>query len=92
VGHGGADGGGGIAVDTATGNMLITNSIDNTVTILGPTDRVIATIPIGLDPFGATADPVRHRFHIALRNGNNVVSLNDSFRDNFTGYLPLVRR
>ena len=48
IGHGGSNGGG-IAVDTATGNVLITNSVDGTVTLINPADEVCTTLPVG-DP------------------------------------------
>ena len=34
IGHGGDDGGGGIVVDTATGNVLFTNTTDGTATMI----------------------------------------------------------
>jgi YVTN family beta-propeller protein len=92
LGHGGSDGGGGIAVDTATGNVLFTNSADNSVTIVSRTDRVIKTMYVGLDPFGATADPVTRRFHVALRLGNNVINIDDSVSDPYRSYVPMLLR
>jgi YVTN family beta-propeller protein len=92
IGHGGANGGGGIAVNTATGNVLITNSVEGTVTIVSPADLVTATLPVGLDPFAATADPDRHRFHVVLRNGNNIITLDDGVPAYSRVLLPLISR
>lgn len=92
LGHGGDDGGGGIAVDTATGNVLFTNSAENTVTIIGRNNHVLKTMYVGLDPFGATANPNTRVFHVALRLGNNVINIPDTLSDPYRSYLPLIAR
>jgi YVTN family beta-propeller protein len=73
VGDGGEDGGGGVAVDLATSNVFVTNSAANTVSILsGLTDTVIATLPTGLNPFGAAADPVTRRVFVVNRDSHDL--------------------
>ena len=84
IGHGGDDGGGGIAVDTATGNVLFTNTTDGTATIIDAGNTVRATRALGLDPFGAAASPVLRRFWAGLRMGNNVVAVPDSWGIGYT--------
>jgi len=80
IGNGGGDGGGGVAVDTATGNVFFTNSRDNTVSVIGGTSNtVVATLPVGLDPFGAAVDPTNRRVYIGNRTGNNVTVLLDTY-------------
>ena len=58
IGDGGDDGGGGLAVNSATGNVFITNSVANNVSVIGgASDRVLMTIPVGYNPFGDGVDP-----------------------------------
>jgi YVTN family beta-propeller protein len=80
IGDGGEDGGGGVAVDGATSNVLITNSAANTVSVIsGATDAVIATLPTGLSPFGAAADPVTRRVFVVNRDSNDLSVFYDGF-------------
>ncbi len=80
IGDGGEDAGGGVAVDTATSNVFITNSRANTVSVIsGLNDTVIATLPTGRDPFGAAVDPLARRVYIVNRRSSDVTVLQDSF-------------
>jgi YVTN family beta-propeller protein len=80
VGEGGNDGGGGVAVDGATSNVFFTNSVANTVSVIsGTTDAVVATLPAGLSPFGAGADPVTRRVFVANRDSNDLSVYFDGF-------------
>ncbi len=80
IGNGGADGGGGVTVDTTTGNAFITNSYDNTVSVIsGTSNAVIATIPVGLNPFGAAVDPVTKRVFVGNRDSNNLYAILDTY-------------
>jgi YVTN family beta-propeller protein len=72
IGNGGRDGGGGIAIDTATGNAFFTNSVANTVSVIGGnSNAVVATVPVGANPFGAAADSVTRRVFVGNRDSNN---------------------
>jgi YVTN family beta-propeller protein len=80
IGDGGDDGGGGVAVDEATSNVFFTNSAANTVSVIsGTTDTVIATLPTGLSPFGAAADPVTQRVFVVNRDSNDITAIWDTF-------------
>ncbi len=80
IGDGGEDAGGGVAVDTATSNVFITNSRANTVSVIsGLTDTVIATVPTGRDPFGVAVDPLTRRVYIVNRRSSDLTVLQDSF-------------
>ena len=80
VGNGGGDGGGGVAVDTTTGNVFFTNSLDNTVSVIsGISDSVIATIPVGLNPFGVAVDPITKRVFVGNRDSNNLYAILDTY-------------
>ena len=78
IGNGGEDGGGGVAVNSATGNVFITNSEANTVSVIGGADdRVIMTIPVGFNPFGDGVDPKTGRVFVANRNSGDVTVFKD---------------
>ena len=78
IGDGGEDGGGGVAVNTTTANVFFTNSLADTVTVIsGSTDRVIGTLPVGANPFGAGVDPGTGRVFVANRNSGDVSVFND---------------
>jgi len=80
VGDGGEAGGGGVVVDTATGNAFFTNSRADTVTVVGgEVDRVIATAPTGSNPYGAAADPGTMKVFIGNRDSRNVTVLPDTY-------------
>jgi len=78
IGAGGADGGGGVVVNTATGNAFFTNSLANTVSVIsGTTNAVIATVPVGGNPFGIGVDPVTGRVFVGNRSTNDVSVFQD---------------
>jgi YVTN family beta-propeller protein len=81
IGEGGADGGGGVAVNTentAIGNVFITNSAADTVSVIsGVNNQVTATIPVGGNPFGAAVDSVTGRVFVANRNSDDVSVFKD---------------
>lgn len=80
VGNGGDDGGGGIAVNTQTGNVFFTNSTSNTVSVINSTThQVIATLSAGSIPFGAAADPVTGKVFVGNKGSNNLAVLDDTF-------------
>jgi YVTN family beta-propeller protein len=80
IGEGGEAGGGGVVVDVATGNVFFTNSNSDTVSVVGgAVDRVIATVPVGANPYGAAADPVTKRVYIGNRDNHNVTLLPDTY-------------
>ena len=73
IGEGGEDGGGGVAINTTNGHVFFTNSLANTVSVLdGATNGVIATVPVGANPFGIAVDPGTGRVFVADRNSNDV--------------------
>jgi YVTN family beta-propeller protein len=82
IGEGGGDGGGGVAVNTATGNTFFTNSLDGTLSVIsGVLDAVIATVATGDDPFGVGVDPLRRIVYVGNRAGNSVIAIEDKFTD-----------
>jgi YVTN family beta-propeller protein len=80
IGDGGEAGGGGVVVDTATGNAFFTNSRANTVSVIdGAADRVIATVVVGSNPYGIAADPITKRVFVGNRDSHNVTVLLDTY-------------
>ena len=78
IGEGGTDGGGGLAVNTTTGNVFITNSAANTVSVIGGAGNlVIDTIPVGLNPFGAGVDPGTGHVFVANRSSGDLSVFKD---------------
>ncbi len=58
VGRGGPDGGGGIAVNALTHRVYVTNSLDDSLSILdGQSLTVKSTVPVGDNPMAVTVDP-----------------------------------
>jgi YVTN family beta-propeller protein len=80
IGNGGEAGGGGVAVDMATGNAFFTNSLANTISVVGgATDRVIGTAQAGSNPYGVAADPETKRVFAGNRGSHDVTVLLDGY-------------
>jgi YVTN family beta-propeller protein len=80
VGNGGTNGGGGMAVNEATGHIFVTNSQDDTVTVLDAgTLMTLATIPAGDDPMPVAIDPWIAWVYIGNRGSNTIAALPDTY-------------
>ncbi len=80
VGVGGPDGGGGLVVNPATGNVFVSNSADNTVSVIdGDTLRVVHTITTARDPFAMAVNPSRYLVYVAHRQGNVLSYIGDVY-------------
>jgi YVTN family beta-propeller protein len=80
IGSGGSDGGGGVAVDPATGNTFFTNSLSNTVSVIGGnSNAVVATVPVGINPFGIAADSVTRYVFVGDRVTNDLWVIPDTY-------------
>jgi len=78
VGHGGSDGGGGIVANPSRNHIFVTNSAENSISVIdGVTDTVAWTIyhpAVYLqDPFGIAVDHTLNMVYVVNRTGNNVV-------------------
>lgn len=69
---GGANGGGGVAVNPTTGHVFFTNSAAGTITVVNAMQQILSTQGIGTDPFGAAVDPVSGYAYVALRSANSL--------------------
>lgn len=73
VDQGGADGGGGLAVNPATNRIYMTNAASNTVSIInGWTNEVQVTVSVGVDPYGVAANPVTGLIYTVNRAGSTL--------------------
>jgi YVTN family beta-propeller protein len=81
IGEGGDDAGGGVVVNPTTLNVFFTNSLANSVSVVsGMSDQVIATEPVGLDPFGIAVDGSTGQVFVGNRASNNLNVFPDIFR------------
>jgi YVTN family beta-propeller protein len=72
--------GGGLATNAATGNVFVTNSLDDTVSVIGGgSDTVITTLAVGDDPFAIAVDPATRRVYVGNRADNTVSAFEDTF-------------
>jgi len=76
---GGSNGGGGVAVNTGSGNAFFTNSLSGTVSVIGgPSNRVIARLPTGVDPFAIAVDSMKGQVYVGDRAGNRIFVFADA--------------
>jgi len=80
IGNGGPNGGGGVAADSATGNVFFTNSQANSVSVVsGLTNAVVGTVPVGQHPFGAAVNPKTKQVFIGNGVSNDIYVLLDAY-------------
>ena len=61
----------GIAFDSASNELFVTNFHDNTVSVISlKTNTTVATIPVGLNPTGIAYDPVNNEIFVADYTSN----------------------
>src|SRR5919112_1991383 len=78
----------GIAVDPNTNRIYVSNSNNNTVSVIdGATNRVIGDpIPVGEGPFGIAVDPNTNRIYVSnYFSDNNTVSVIDGATNRVIG-------
>jgi YVTN family beta-propeller protein len=79
VGNGGSNGGGGIAVNPATQHVFVSNSQDDTATVLhGGTLAQLRVIATGADPFPVAVDAGRNAAYIGNRGGDTITGVTDA--------------
>lgn len=80
VGNGGADGGGGIAVNPNTGHVFVTNSQDDSVSIFdGNTNMLLDTAPVGDDPQCVAVDAGLGYAFVGNRASDSITSVPDAY-------------
>lgn len=78
IGVGGEDGGGGVAANPATGHTWFTNSLSNSVSVVGASNTLLATFATGQSPFGVDVDPGTGRVYVVNRDSNDVTMVADT--------------
>ncbi|MDQ1301633.1 MAG: hypothetical protein QG637_1555, partial [Chloroflexota bacterium] len=74
------NGGGGLAVNPVTGHVFVTNGTTSVVDVIsGDTFNVLATVPVGLNPFGNAVDPSTGRVYVVNRDANTISTFSDRF-------------
>jgi len=77
---------------TRAQNAYITNLVSNTVSVINTaTDTVIATIPVGLAPFGVAVSPDGSKVYITHENIFGTVSVIDTARTTVIATIPVGR-
>lgn len=81
VSSGGRDGGGGVAINTATDHVIVTNSESNSISIIdgSETERLLATVPVGRNPYGVAVNPTTGRIYVGNKDSNDLYVLRDDF-------------
>ncbi len=74
------NGGGGVAVNPTTGHVFVTNGTTSVVNVIsGDSYNVIATVPVGLNPFGVAVNPTNGRVYVVNRDANSISTFLDAF-------------
>jgi len=85
VGSSGSDrnpdvGGSGLVINPETNNLFVADTAAGTVTVIGPNNTVIATVPVGTDPFEITVNQKTQTVYVTLRAINRLAKVVDTFR------------
>lgn len=69
----------GVAIDTATGNVYVTNTDSNNVTVIdGATGVTVANIPVGKSPYGVAYDSSTKDVYVANGGSDNLSVISGS--------------
>lgn len=80
VQQGGADGGGGMAVNPATHHVFVTNSQENSVTVFdGASLMILGTVAVGQDPQSVAVDPGLSYAFVGNRVSDTVTGIPDNY-------------
>ncbi len=67
-------------MDSAARRVYVTNSLDNTLSILdGRAGTVVTTIPVGTDPFPVAFDARTGEIWVGNRTGNDLFVFTDTY-------------
>ena len=79
----------GVALDAGTRTAFVTNSGDNTVSVIdSSTHTVTSTVPVGKNPQAVAVDPGTHSVYVA-NSDDNTVSVIDSSTHTVTATVPV---
>lgn len=82
----------GIAVNSSTGRVFITNARNNTLVVLqdGPTPSSVVTVNVGTRPQGVDVNPATQKVYVGNTGSNNVTVLNANPPFTITKTIPLA--
>jgi YVTN family beta-propeller protein len=82
----------GIAVDTSTGRVFISNGQSNSLIILqdGATPAYVTTVAVGTKPQGVDVNPVTQKVYVGNAGSNSVTVLNAASPFNVIKTIPLT--
>jgi uncharacterized repeat protein (TIGR01451 family) len=82
----------GIAVNTSTGRVFITNAQNNTLVVLqdGGSPAYVTTVGVGTRPQGVDVNPVTQKVYVGNTGSNNVTVLNANSPFTVTKIIPLT--
>lgn len=71
--NGGSDAPGVLGINPTTNHLFVPNSASHTVSVIsGFSNNGLATLPLGLDPFGVDVNPLTDRVYITARGSNQL--------------------
>jgi len=71
--NGGSDAPGVLGINPTTNHLFVPNSASHTVSVIsGFSNNGLATLPLGLDPFGVDVNPLTNRAYITARGTNQL--------------------
>ena len=80
VGHGGSDGGGGVATNPITHHVFVTNAAADTVSVFDEGSLLLLdTVPTGDDPMGVAVDPGLSYAFVGNHASNSLTSIPDTY-------------
>ena len=62
----------GVAYSPSNDRIYVANFSSNNVSVIDPTNTVVATIAVGNSPFGVAYSPLNDRIYVANSGSNNV--------------------
>ncbi|NOZ49531.1 MAG: hypothetical protein GXP37_05695 [Chloroflexi bacterium] len=80
VGEGGGDAAGRLGVNPTANHVIVPNTADNTLSVIdGATNTVLATVPVGREPFGIDVDAVVNRIYVGMRRDQSLWGIPDTY-------------
>ncbi len=78
--NGGNDAPGVLGINPTTNHLFVPNSASHTVSVIsGFSNNALATLPLGLDPFGVDANPHTNRVYVTTRGSNQLWVVPDTY-------------
>ncbi len=80
VPNGGTDAGGRMGINPHTNHIFVTSAKSDVITVIdGANNKVIATIPMGSEPFGVDVNPVTDRAYVGSKDSHQLWVVPDTW-------------